>query len=420
MYRSHTGKTKDDETFEKFLGKTAYDEFLVPFKRFLPSSFCEYNNNKLQWLDLRCFKAPTDCTLCSLSKDKPEDFEGDISNDEWKLKNAEEENRQLATDRVTNEDSNAAGSDNAKVHDQVSETSSKGTNEYVRNNAKNIAKLQGELNNVNAQHLLSDELKQKPVSKKSAKKKGKVQGDEVVWRESKWVLLWPLWRYTDRRLLTSFFRSSNIPATSVPTSTSALVESVNGAKEPTKSAIPVTIHADNQDFTQNSTGPTSTSQEPPTSPVSPLDEAQSIEIAPLTVDSASTFVANLLPPVIPESAIDSVASASVVKSPACVDLEPTEIHSHSHSSSALDSNGDSTPSGAPVDQSTESVQPTAKNRGNGDADVIMADDMNLPAYLTGMIGYLCRVAADRAWQDLVMHFVAFEKTGQPTNGVSAL
>jgi hypothetical protein len=131
-------------------------------------------------------------------------------------------------------------------------------------------------------------------------------------------------------------------------------------------------------------------------------------------------VANPLAPVIPESAVDSVASASVVKSPARVDLEPTGIHSHSHSSGTLDSVGDSTPSGAPVDQSTESVQPTAENKGNGDADVIMADDTNLPAYLTGMIGYLRGVTADRAWQDLVTRFVAFEKTGRPTNGVSAL
>jgi hypothetical protein len=100
------------------------------------------------------------------------------------LKNAEEENRQLATDRVTNEDSNAAGGDNAKVDDQVSQTSSKGTNEYVGNKAKNIAELQGELDNVNAQNPLPDELKRKPASKKSAKKKGKVQGDEVVRRES--------------------------------------------------------------------------------------------------------------------------------------------------------------------------------------------------------------------------------------------
>lgn len=89
----------------------------------------------------------------------------------------------MDTDRVANEDSNAAGSDNAKVDDQVSETSSKGTNEYVRNKAKNIAELKGELDNVNAQHPLPDE-KQKPVSKKLAKKKGKVDGDKVVRQES--------------------------------------------------------------------------------------------------------------------------------------------------------------------------------------------------------------------------------------------
>ena len=199
---------------------------------------------------------------------------------------------------------------------------------------------------------------------------------------------------------TSFFRLSTIPATSVPTSTSAPVESVNGAKEPTNSVIPVSIHADNQE--------------------GPLDEAQAIEILPLTVDSASTFVATPLTCVIPESAVDSVASTSVVKSPAPVDMEPTEIHSHSHFSGTLDSVGDLTPSGAPVDQSTEFAQPTAENRGNGDADVIMADNTNLPAYLKGMIGYLCRVSADRAWQDLVMCFIIFEKTGRPTNGVSAL
>jgi hypothetical protein len=105
-----------------------------------------------------------------------------MSDDEWKSKNAEEENKHLDADRVTNEDSNAAGGDDAKVDDQVSETSSKGTNEYVRNKAKNIVELEGELDNVNAQHPLPDE-KQKPASKKSAKKV-KVHGDEVVRRES--------------------------------------------------------------------------------------------------------------------------------------------------------------------------------------------------------------------------------------------
>ena len=48
VYRSHTGKTKDGETFKKFLGKTEYNEFLLlPFETFLQSSFCEYHKNKL-------------------------------------------------------------------------------------------------------------------------------------------------------------------------------------------------------------------------------------------------------------------------------------------------------------------------------------------------------------------------------------
>jgi hypothetical protein len=190
------------------------------------------------------------------------------------------------------------------------------------------------------------------------------------------------------------------------------VESLNGTEEPTKSApIPqVTIFADNED-SQNSTGPTS--QELPASPVRPLDEVQAVKIAPLTIDSAFKLVTNSLTPVSSDSAVDSVASAPV-------DLEPTKLHSHSHSPGALDSVGDSSSSGAPGDQSTESVQSTAGNGGNGDADVIMADDTNLPVYLTGMIGYLRGVATDRAWQDLVTRFVAFEKTGRPTNGVSAV
>ena len=48
MYRSHTGKTKGSNTFEKFLGKADYDEFLlVPFERFLNSSFGKYHNKEL-------------------------------------------------------------------------------------------------------------------------------------------------------------------------------------------------------------------------------------------------------------------------------------------------------------------------------------------------------------------------------------
>jgi hypothetical protein len=90
------------------------------------------------------------------------------------LKNAEEED----------EEGSNTGSDDAKVDDKASGTLSKGTSEYVRNKAKNGAELKQELDKVNEQHMLPNELKEKPVAKKSAKK-GKVQGDEVkVRRES--------------------------------------------------------------------------------------------------------------------------------------------------------------------------------------------------------------------------------------------
>ena len=44
IYRSHTGKTKDGETYEKFLGPKEYDEKLLSFEKFLHASFCKYIN----------------------------------------------------------------------------------------------------------------------------------------------------------------------------------------------------------------------------------------------------------------------------------------------------------------------------------------------------------------------------------------
>ena len=70
-------------------------------------------------------------------------------------------------------------------------------------------------------------------------------------------------------------------------------------------------------------------------------------------------------------------------------------------------------------QSTQSAQgkPT-HGESNSNSDVIMADDSNLLLYLILMIAYLCGVAPDRAWQDLVTNLVYFEKFGCPANGVS--
>jgi len=68
----------------------------------------------------------------------------------------------------------------------------------------------------------------------------------------------------------------------------------------------------------------------------------------------------------------------------------------------------------------ESVGELTRDTSNGDPNVIMADDMDLPAYLAVMIGYLRGVAVDEAWQDLVTNFVAFEKAGHAASGVSAV
>jgi len=40
-YRSHTGKTKTGETYEKFLGAKDYNEKLENFESFLHASFCK-------------------------------------------------------------------------------------------------------------------------------------------------------------------------------------------------------------------------------------------------------------------------------------------------------------------------------------------------------------------------------------------
>jgi hypothetical protein len=61
VYRSHTGKTKAGETFEKFLGKKEYDEsLLVLFERFLQSSFCKYHSKRVtvRMTNLRSLQLP--------------------------------------------------------------------------------------------------------------------------------------------------------------------------------------------------------------------------------------------------------------------------------------------------------------------------------------------------------------------------
>lgn len=110
-----------------------------------------------------------------------EESEGDceVSNEEWKLKNAKEGYEQLASNPVKDKD--IAG-DDANGDDIT--TLSKGISEYEISKVKNIAKLKLELAKLGEKYPLPDEFQQKSVTKKSAKNKSKVQGEEVIRRQS--------------------------------------------------------------------------------------------------------------------------------------------------------------------------------------------------------------------------------------------
>ena len=102
----------------------------------------------------------------SLSKDEAEG-DREVSDEEWRLKNAEDQD-------VAGEDAN--GDDDTPL--------SNGISEYERSKAKNIAKLKLELAKLEEQYPLPDEFQQKSATKKSVKKKSKVQGEEVIRRQS--------------------------------------------------------------------------------------------------------------------------------------------------------------------------------------------------------------------------------------------
>ena len=69
--RSHTGKTKAGETFEKFIGDKDYNaKLLLPFEAFLNASFCKYPI-KIETAKLTSPIATEDCAARSLVKPAP-------------------------------------------------------------------------------------------------------------------------------------------------------------------------------------------------------------------------------------------------------------------------------------------------------------------------------------------------------------
>ena len=85
------------------------------------------------------------------------------------MKNAKEQDKDVAGD-------DAIGDDDT--------TLSNGISEYERSKAKNIAKLKLELAKLEEQYPLPDKFQQKSATKKLAKKKSKVQGEEAIRRQS--------------------------------------------------------------------------------------------------------------------------------------------------------------------------------------------------------------------------------------------
>lgn len=163
--RSHTGKTKAGETFEKFIGKKDYDEkLLLPFEAFLNASFCKYPN-KVEMAKLTLLIAAEDCAVRSLVK--PESAQGEdreMQTGEWEKSNEKPD------------ESSADDSDNATVA---------GKSQYEINKEKNIEEIKQKLADLEEQYPLPEEFVQKTTTKAPAVKKGKqVQNETAVRRES--------------------------------------------------------------------------------------------------------------------------------------------------------------------------------------------------------------------------------------------
>ena len=163
-YRSHTGKTKAGEMFEKFIGKNNYDEkLLLPFEAFLHASFCKYPN-KVKMAKLTLLIATEDCATRSLVKPKStRGDDRDMQSGEWEKSN----------DKV--DDGSSDDSDNATVT---------GKSQYEINKEKNIEEIKQKLAELEEQYPLPKECAQKKIMKAPAVKKGQVQNETAVRQES--------------------------------------------------------------------------------------------------------------------------------------------------------------------------------------------------------------------------------------------
>lgn len=160
--RSHIGKTKARETFEKFLGPKEYNEKLFTFDRFLHTSFCKYHYVNFIEDRLTLLIAPEDCASQSLVKGEIQD-EGQ---DEWSKDNDEES---LGTGGGVGE------LENDKQSSRVEEKKTSISSQYLQDKEKNVAELKKALNEIKAKYpiLEAEDLGLTKASKKSGSKKKK-------------------------------------------------------------------------------------------------------------------------------------------------------------------------------------------------------------------------------------------------------
>jgi len=178
--RSHTGKTKTGETYEKFLGERDYDQkFLLPFEGFLHASFCKcfkWNDRNINLLD--SYVAAQDCAGRSLVKPE-EAAEGMAS--EMEMGDGEGQNEAPAEGDKEEEDKShdRSGDDD----DEEKGTETVGKSQYVINKERNIAQIQDILEDLNEKYPMPVELASKESKKRAVKKKGE-RKEPVVRRES--------------------------------------------------------------------------------------------------------------------------------------------------------------------------------------------------------------------------------------------
>ena len=162
--RSHTGKTKAGETFEKFIGDKDYDaKLLLPFEAFLNASFCKYPI-KIETAKLTSPIATEDCAARSLVKPEPAQRDGrKMETGEW------EKSDEKADD-------SGEESDNATVTWK---------SQYEINKENNIKEIKQRLAELEEQFPLPEEFAKEKLPKAPAAKKGKqVRNESAVRRQS--------------------------------------------------------------------------------------------------------------------------------------------------------------------------------------------------------------------------------------------